>query len=120
MTRLQKFAAALGAFAFAAVVHICNMSAYGGELRLNGFQSGVASRGVEIVLEADNTKPLAVNINTADSEQLMRLPQIGEKRAQAIIDYRQRFGEFVSIDELSEVEGISANVFEKIKDFVVI
>lgn len=48
-----------------------------------------------------------VNINTADAALLAkRLKGIGLKKAQAIVEYRNTFGQFASIDELEEVKGI--------------
>lgn len=47
-----------------------------------------------------------ININTASAEQLMMLPGIGEKTANAIIAYRQAHGNFKTVDELARVKGI--------------
>ena len=55
-----------------------------------------------------------VNINTANTEVLSELPGIGEKKAQAIVDYRKRNGEFTSVEELVNVRGIGEKMLEKI------
>jgi competence protein ComEA len=55
----------------------------------------------------------AVDINAADLETLMTIKGIGEKRAAAIIAYRDENGDFKSIDELIEVQGISESLVEK-------
>ena len=48
-----------------------------------------------------------ININTADAETLSSaLTGIGMTRAQAIINYREEFGPFLSVDDLLEVDGI--------------
>ena len=57
-----------------------------------------------------------VNINTADAETLATLQGIGEKRAEAIIDYRNRYGPFVSVDDLVKVKGIGVKTVEKNRD----
>jgi competence protein ComEA len=57
-----------------------------------------------------------VNINTADAETLATLQGIGEKRAEAIIDYRSRHGPFVSVDDLVKVKGIGDKTLEKNRD----
>ena len=49
----------------------------------------------------------AININTADKETLMTsIKGVGEKRAEAIIDYREQNGPFKSVDDLAEINGI--------------
>ena len=61
----------------------------------------------------DNT---LISINNSDIEQLKEIPGIGEVKAKAIISYRESNGEFRSIDELKNVDGIGEKTFEKIKD----
>src|SRR5713101_6345388 len=57
----------------------------------------------------------AVNVNTATKEQLDALPGIGPVKAQAIIDYRTKNGNFKSVDDLKKVPGIGDATFDKIK-----
>ena len=57
-----------------------------------------------------------ISINNSDLEQLKEIPGIGEVKAKAIISYRESNGEFRSIDELKNVDGIGEKTFEKIKD----
>ena len=61
-----------------------------------------------------------VNINTADEAGLMSVKGIGEKRAKAIIEYRQKNGPFKTVDDLTKVKGIKAKAFSRIKDQVTI
>ena len=54
-----------------------------------------------------------VNINTADKESLMlAIKGVSEKRAEAIIAYREENGPFKSVEELSEVKGIGLATIE--------
>jgi len=54
-----------------------------------------------------------VNINTADKDTLMtEIKGVGEKRAEAIIAYREQNGSFKSIEELAEVSGIGPSIVE--------
>lgn len=61
-----------------------------------------------------------VNINTATVEQLTMLSGIGASRAADIIEYRNTYGDFDSIEDLMKVSGIKEGVFEKIKDQITV
>ncbi len=68
--------------------------------------------------EEKNTELLS--INNATTEQLSTLPGIGEVKAKAIIDYRNKNGEFKTIEELMNVSGIGQSTFDKIKALITI
>lgn len=57
-----------------------------------------------------------VNINTANQQDLMKLPGVGEVYAQRIIDYRTTNGNFQSIEEIMKVSGIGTVTYENIKE----
>ncbi|MBC8949166.1 MULTISPECIES: ComEA family DNA-binding protein [Xenorhabdus] len=58
-----------------------------------------------------------VNINTANAEELAKeLNGIGAKKAQAIIEYREKYGPFTAIEQLQEVQGIGPIFIEKNRD----
>ena len=59
-----------------------------------------------------------INLNTAPAADLRRLPGIGEKRAQAIVDYREEHGPFESLEALMEVSGIGPGIFEGVRDYI--
>ncbi len=61
-----------------------------------------------------------LDINQATFKDLDALPGIGEAKANAILAYRQENGHFVTIDELLKVPGISDDVFQKVKDLVMV
>ncbi|MFQ5937884.1 MAG: ComEA family DNA-binding protein [Acidiferrobacterales bacterium] len=54
-----------------------------------------------------------VNINTADVQTLVTLEGVGEKRAQAIIEYREKHGPFEAVDDLVKVKGVGKKTVEK-------
>ena len=81
----------------------------------------VESNEIIIIKETENeqsekTVSDKININTADSEELQKLYRIGPALAERIIEYRNSFGDFVTIEEIMEVKGIGEKTFEKIKD----
>ena len=55
-----------------------------------------------------------VSLNQASVEELMTLPGVGQKTAQAIVDYRDQIGAFQSIEQLQEVKGIGPAKFAAI------
>ena len=59
-----------------------------------------------------------ININFASLSELVQLPGIGDVIAQDIIDYRNKYGQFKSKEELINVKGIGEKKFEKIKDLI--
>ena len=62
----------------------------------------------------------SININTANLEELIRLPGIGEKTAEKIIELREERGKFDRLEEIMDVKGIGEVKFNKIKKFLYI
>lgn len=69
--------------------------------------------------QADDTR-LVVNINTADETELQKLDGIGEKLAHNIVAYREKYGDYTSIEEIREADGIGEATFDKIKGNITI
>jgi len=65
-----------------------------------------------------SNKPALLNINTAAAEELQTLPNIGERMAERIIDYRTQHGDFTSVDDLQKVKGVGPKTIEKLRPFV--
>ena len=59
-----------------------------------------------------------IDLNSASSSELEELNGIGPAKAQAIIDYRDKYGCFMYVEELLQVKGIGQATYDKIKDFV--
>lgn len=57
-----------------------------------------------------------VNLNTASLEELCSIPGIGESRARAILEYREKQGGFSSTEEIMQVDGIKEGLYTKLKD----
>jgi competence protein ComEA len=66
------------------------------------------------------TAPGLVNLNTATLTELQTLPGIGEVLAQRILDYRTAHGQFRSVNDLRQVDGIGDAKFDKLKDKVTV
>ncbi len=60
-----------------------------------------------------------VNVNTATVMELQTLPGIGPGLAQLIIDHRNSYGPFQSLDDLGEVPKIGDKTLEKLKSLVI-
>ncbi len=60
-----------------------------------------------------------LNINTATVEELDKLPGIGEAKAQDIIAYREKHGDFLIIEDIMNVPGIGTSLFEKIMPYII-
>jgi competence protein ComEA len=58
---------------------------------------------------------LMVNINKASKDELKALKGIGDTRAQDIIDYRKKNGDFKSVDDLEKVKGIGPGTMKQIR-----
>ena len=65
-------------------------------------------------------KEQKINLNRADTWLLDALPGIGESKAQAIVEYRNKFGPFLSINDLVKVSGISKSTLDNIRDFITV
>lgn len=61
-----------------------------------------------------------VNINTAGIDELTTLNGIGEKKAQAILTYREEQGLFATLEDLKNIPGIGDKTFENLKPYITI
>lgn len=77
---------------------------------------------IEALKEADEfiEERRFININSANLENLRRLPGVGEELAERIIQYRSAHGAFSSREELMQVKGIGEKKFEQLKDLIIL
>ena len=62
-----------------------------------------------------------VNVNTADAETIAQeLKGIGLSKAEAIVEYREKYGPFKNAEDLALVRGIGERTVEKIKADVLV
>lgn len=93
---------------------ICTFVAHAGQERIPD-----TSAQTEKVAKLATDKPVTagsygVDINTASAEELAEaMNGVGIKKAQAIVQYRQEFGPFKSIENLLDVPGIGSSLLER-------
>ena len=68
--------------------------------------------------EGESSNSSKININTATIEELDKLPGVGEATANKIANYRDENGNFKSIEEIKNVNGIGDKQFEDMKDLI--
>ena len=65
-------------------------------------------------------EPQKININTASAEALMNLKGIGEKKAEAIIEFRETNGPFKRPEDLIKVPGVGPKTLEANKNKIAV
>jgi competence protein ComEA len=68
----------------------------------------------------DTGKDQRINVNTAPSSELVVLPGIGPKKAEAIVLYREANGPFATVDDLIQVKGIGPKTMEKLRPLITV
>lgn len=61
-----------------------------------------------------------ININTASSEELQKIPGVGPSTAEKIIAYRTTYGKFKTIEDLINISGIGNKTLEKMKGYITV
>ena len=64
----------------------------------------------------NNIKEEKININTADEDELQRLPGVGASTAAKIIKYREENGSFRKIEDIQNVKGIGEAKYNDLKE----
>ena len=70
--------------------------------------------------ESTNNEPTKININTDSKEKIMTISGIGSSKADAIIEYRTKNGNFKTTEDIINVSGISKTIYDKIKDTITV
>ncbi len=61
-----------------------------------------------------------VNINQSEIADLQQIPEMDFKSAKLIADYRKKYGNFFSVEELNAVQGLEKDLIKKIIPFVTV
>ena len=67
---------------------------------------------------ADAPSSNAININTASVDELEKLPHIGRKTAEAIVEFRTANGPFRRVEHLMQIRGVSEERFENLRPLI--
>ncbi len=86
----------------------------------------IAGAAVQLMLRRDiapvrwarSVRQFKVNINTSRADQLQMLPGIGAKLSIRILDYRKENGPFKSLEDLQDVDGMTAKRYAHIKELI--
>lgn len=68
----------------------------------------------------ENREIPIVDLNTADSSLLVELPQIGPYMASRILEFREKLGGFLNVEQLLDVKGMDATRFATVQPYVVV
>lgn len=74
---------------------------------------------IKIEKVAEVTK-IQIEINVADSTELMKLPGIGDKLSKRIVKYRDLLGGYHTLAQLKEVYGLNEEVILRIDEFITV
>lgn len=85
-------------------------------------QTTPAEKATEVLPSLPESEPVLfpININTAEKEEFMALPGIGEVLAERILAYREEHGSFTAVEGLMNVEGIGEKRIEEMLDLITI
>ncbi|MNI39747.1 ComE operon protein 1 [compost metagenome] len=85
---------------------------------VSGVADDLSDSAAKTTSAADMAVDGLIHINTAGLKELQEIPGIGEKKAQAILDYRNQNGAFSSIHDLTKIKGIGEKMLEKMKPHI--
>src|SRR5262249_33172421 len=81
-------------------------------------RGGLRGRLIEIDHADKAAVEFKVDINTAEVNELITIPEVGQILAQRIVQYRQQHGPYRTVDDLRHVRGIGPKTLERLKVYV--
>lgn len=92
---------------------LCVTLALGGALYTGGLAAAESPSETQAT-QVSTPQEGQISINQATAEQLAAgMNGIGLKKAQAIVDYREQYGPFTTIEQLKEIPGIGNALVER-------
>ncbi len=67
---------------------------------------------------ASSAAPAVIDINRASAADFARLPGVGPKLAQQIVDYRTKQGPFRRVEDLMIIKGMGSKKWKALRPFV--
>ncbi|MBI4518685.1 MAG: ComEA family DNA-binding protein [Deltaproteobacteria bacterium] len=80
----------------------------------------IAAIVLAVSTSATSAENKLVNINTASATELAGVKGIGDAKAKAIVEYREKNGPFKSVDDLGSVKGIGDKLLAKLRPQVTV
>jgi competence protein ComEA len=80
----------------------------------------VASAALTVSVPSLSAEEKLININTASAAELAEIRGIGDAKAKAIIEYREKSGPFKSVDDLQNVKGIGEKLLATLRPQVTV
>ncbi len=71
-----------------------------------------------LIPKTENSGNGEVDINNADMNEIDSLPDIGAKRAEAIVKQREKMGGFSTLEDLMCTDGIGIKLFNNVKPYI--
>ena len=85
---------------------------------ISGYSLNQVLYNKQIIVIPEQKEYQLISINSASISELCTLPGIGESTAEKIIEYRNNYGGFNSLEELKNISGIGEKKYEKIKELI--
>jgi competence protein ComEA len=85
---------------------------------ISGINQSKNLRNQDVIVIEKKQEQNKVSINAASLDQLCSIPGVGPSTAQKIIDYREEFGPFQTIEDIQKVAGIKEKTYLKMKDYI--
>ncbi len=86
------------------------------DLRLKPVKGGDSNHYLSKPALSPASSGQKIRLNSANVAELQQLNGIGQKKAEAVVSYRQKHGKFTSIEQIQEIKGIGPAIFAKNKD----
>jgi len=80
--------------------------------------NGCSTRVEYSSANAVGPSPNAININTATVDDLEKLPHVGRKTAEAIVEFREVNGPFRRLEQLMQIRGVSEERFANLRPLI--